>query len=171
MRKLCLLLSLTSLVACATPYQEMGFTGGVSSVRLGADLVEVRAKGNGLTSKARVRDFVLLRAANDTLNAGFTHFAILTESDTTTTKQTTLSKRTYTDSNTQVSGTMRNGRLDANANTQSTSTTYGGNTITSVRPGQTVLVQMLPSSDYQGLIYDAQLILNELSPKYVKQAE
>jgi hypothetical protein len=49
------------LGGCATKYQDMGFTGGVSAEPVMTDVYRILARGNGYTSADRVQDFVLLR--------------------------------------------------------------------------------------------------------------
>jgi hypothetical protein len=65
-----------SLVGCATRYQDMGFTGGVTAEQLTADTWRIIARGNGYTGSAQVQDFVLLKAAETTKAAGGRYFAI-----------------------------------------------------------------------------------------------
>lgn len=65
------------LASCATKYQEMGFTGGVSAQPVMTDVYRIQARGNAYTGSAAVQDFVLLKAAETTLAAGGSHFLIL----------------------------------------------------------------------------------------------
>src|SRR5437764_1386447 len=50
-------------VACATPYQRHGFTGGFSESQLDENVFRVNFRGNGYTSPERAADFTLLRSA------------------------------------------------------------------------------------------------------------
>jgi len=49
------------LCGCVTPYQNMGFTGGVDELQVSDVMDRITARGNGYTSSERVQDFVLLR--------------------------------------------------------------------------------------------------------------
>ena len=70
---------------CATPYQEMGFRGGVSSTQVNDSVYEINARGNGMTSSTRVRELSLLRAADICQANGFTNFVVLDDSASQTT--------------------------------------------------------------------------------------
>jgi uncharacterized lipoprotein len=74
-------LILVTLAACSTGYQEMGLTGGVKAEQMSADTFRVTARGNGLTEKTTVEDYVLLKAAETTKEAGGTHFVIINAED------------------------------------------------------------------------------------------
>ena len=65
------------LAGCASRYQEMGPTGGVTAAKMTEDVYRVSARGNALTEPTRIQDFVLLKAAETTLAAGRTHFVII----------------------------------------------------------------------------------------------
>src|SRR4051794_6818971 len=79
MRKIVVALGLAvALAGCQTQYGEMNpITGGVTAEQVTTDVYRISAKGNGYTSAARVQDFVLLKAAETTLAAGATHFALV----------------------------------------------------------------------------------------------
>ncbi len=64
------------MTACATKYQDAGFTGGVRAEQLTADTYRIVARGNGYTSGTTVQDYALLKAAETTQKAGGTHFLI-----------------------------------------------------------------------------------------------
>src|SRR5690349_18439285 len=73
------------LAGCATPYTGgMGFAGGVDAEQITSDIYRIKARGNGYTSRSRVQDFVLLKAAETTLAAGKTHFILGGSEDATT---------------------------------------------------------------------------------------
>jgi hypothetical protein len=90
MRKLILSLGLTlacaGLAGCATPetpYQpfvahgEAGIHGGYSEQRLAADRYLVRFHGNSMTSRDRVEDYMLYRAAELTLQNDDDWFVVI----------------------------------------------------------------------------------------------
>jgi hypothetical protein len=72
---------LLGLCGCATPYQEMGFMGGVEAQQMTADTYRIVARGNGFTGSHAVQDFTILKAAETAKKAGATHFAIISASD------------------------------------------------------------------------------------------
>jgi len=73
------LATLTALAACTlqpTPYQPLGETGGYEEARLQPQVYRVSFRGNRATAETTVLDFLYLRCAELTQQAGFTHFAI-----------------------------------------------------------------------------------------------
>jgi len=73
------------LAGCATPYQEMGALGGVSTAQTGNDTFRISSRTNAYTDPAAAQDFVLMKAAETALKHGATHFAIIDETDVTRT--------------------------------------------------------------------------------------
>ena len=71
----CILVCL--LAGCATSYHAKGSLGGYSDSQLGQDEYIVYFSGNGFTATERSRDFCLLRAAELTLQKGYTHFVVM----------------------------------------------------------------------------------------------
>lgn len=71
------------LSGCATRYHANGLTGGFSETLLAPDMYRVAFKGNGYTDPERAQDFALLRAAELTIQRGFTCFAVLDERNST----------------------------------------------------------------------------------------
>lgn len=71
------------LASCATPYQEMGALGGVTAAPLSPDLYRISARGNGYTDRTMVQDYVLLKAAETTRDAGGKWFSIMGDQDAT----------------------------------------------------------------------------------------
>jgi hypothetical protein len=69
------------LAGCATPYQEMGFSGGVTAAQVSSDVYRISARGNGYTSDTAIQDYALLKAAETTKAAGGTHFQVLSGRD------------------------------------------------------------------------------------------
>lgn len=61
---------------CATAYQPSGLTGGFDETRLNDRTVQVRFRGNGMTSVSRAQDFVLRRGAELTLESGRRWFSM-----------------------------------------------------------------------------------------------
>lgn len=79
-----LLCAAVCLSGCATPYQQMGFTGGVKATRITSDVALISARGNGFTDPDTIQTYALRRAAEETLNDGFDLFRIQTDEDRTT---------------------------------------------------------------------------------------
>lgn len=115
------------LAACATKYQEMSFTGGVSAEPVMTDVYRIIARGNGYTSPDRVQDFALMKAAETTLGAGGNYFVIVNEADRTNV----------------VSGETP-GMMQTSVVGHTAFTTYTpGSTYTFVKPGEAVLIRVL----------------------------
>lgn len=76
---------LLGLAGCSTPYQGMGFGGGVEAQRMTADTYRIVARGNGYTSSVAIQDYTVLKAAETTKLAGGTHFVIVNSADATRT--------------------------------------------------------------------------------------
>lgn len=66
---------------CSTPYQEMGFTGGVTAQQITASTFRIVARGNAYTGKTRVQDYALLKAAEVTKSNGATHFVVVSSEE------------------------------------------------------------------------------------------
>lgn len=83
----CLALALSGLAAvvvlsgCATAYQAKGFTGGFSETLLAPDTFKVQFSGNGYTSAERASDFVILRAADKSMELGCNYFGVASEAN------------------------------------------------------------------------------------------
>jgi hypothetical protein len=76
MTKPILALSVCVLAGCATPYQATGFQGGIDSGPISDDEFWVSLTGNvGLDPQA-AESSLLRRAAELTLDHGFTHFVV-----------------------------------------------------------------------------------------------
>lgn len=69
------------LTGCATPYQDMGAMGGVTAAQMTDDVWRITSRGNLYTDAAAIQDHVLLKAAETTIAAGRTHFAIVGKHD------------------------------------------------------------------------------------------
>jgi len=79
------------LASCATPYQEIFLTGGVSGKLLTPETAQIEVKLNGFSSSTLLRPSTVLKAAEFTLENGFGHFEItLTVSGTSKPKATVV---------------------------------------------------------------------------------
>jgi hypothetical protein len=74
-------LAALGLVGCTTPYQSMGFSGGVEAHQMTANTFRIVARGNGYTSGTTIQDYVALKAAETTRQAGGTHFLVISAGD------------------------------------------------------------------------------------------
>ena len=79
--RIALVLFLLALGGCSTPYQSMGFLGGVEAQRVTADTYRIVARGNAYTGGTAIQDYTMLKAAETTKAAGATHFAMISASD------------------------------------------------------------------------------------------
>lgn len=59
------------------------YGSGVSASRIDQTTMQISARGNGWTDASTVREHALLRAAQETLKAGYGHFQVLSVSDQT----------------------------------------------------------------------------------------
>lgn len=83
------------LTSCSTGYKEMGFGGGVTAEQVSSDTFRIKARGNGFTSKSKVEDFVMMKAAEITLQSGGTHFFLSNTRDAS--RNATIQSPTYVD--------------------------------------------------------------------------
>ena len=146
-----------SAAACATKYQEMGWTGGVSAQPITNDTYGVSAGGNAYTRASTVQDYVLLKAAETTVAAGKTHFVIVNAEDT--------SKRQI-DQDAGVMNTTVHGSV--------TFSTYTpGSTSVTVKPGKDIYIRVFTPSPNEPAITNsirAEEIIANIGPR-VKRPE
>jgi len=134
------------LGACATPYQEMGFTGGVSATQLTADTFQIVAEGNGYTSTATIERYALRKAAEVTIANGYDLFVIASAADQG-----------------RVAGVMTNSQFNSYGNSGFAS----GYSTSIFKPGQTMTVKTFKGSkpsDAPANLYDARELLRYLVP-------
>ena len=143
-------LSLT-LAACATPYNggKMGAMGGVEAQFITNDTARISARGNAYTDKARMTDFVLLKAAETAKERGFSHFAIISADDASRAGTIT------------TPGTMQ---TTVYGNTAYSTYSPGAN-IPYVKPGQDAFVRFCKGSC--GGMMRASEIISNMGPKYL----
>ena len=151
------LLALTILCGCATKYQDMGFTGGVTAEPVMTDVYRIVARGNGYTSSDRIQDFVLLKASETTLAAGSAYFVILDQKDRT---------------NVAVGQTP--GMVQTNVVGNTAFTTYTpGSTYNVVRPGEALMIRVLRLNPGQAAppgAWPAQDLANTIGPRLKSQS-
>jgi hypothetical protein len=141
-----------ALAACATKYQEMGFSGGVAAEPVMTDVYRIVARGNGYTTPDRVQDFALMKAAETTLGAGGNYFVIINEADRT-----------------NVATGQTPGFAQTNVVGHTAFTTYTpGATYNTVKPGEAVLIRVLRLAANQPAppgAFPAQDIVNTIGPR------
>ncbi len=79
--RMLLSLILMFAVGCATPYQKLSGKFGYDDFRITEDVFEVSFSGNAKTPASTVSRYVFRRAAEVTLQNGFTHFLPMQEAD------------------------------------------------------------------------------------------
>jgi len=162
------------LAGCATPYQSIESLnlngGGYADAQIAEDMFTVSFRGNGYTSRDRVDNMALLRAADITLENGFRYFIILDQdksvrSDTHTTPVRASSRLTnlrvspadpiYGPNYVQVTGNIE-------------TSVSGGNSITWHRERSSLsIVCYYRKPVAEGVVsYDATFIQKSLKEKY-----
>lgn len=185
------LLSLILAGCGGVPYQEIGDSGGHSTVPLGGDKFEIRYLSNssGQQASTRMRELTLLRAAEVALDYGYAYFVVETETEDAQTKWTMRS----TTSRVGGMGTSTGG---IGIGTGGTGIGIGGSsggigigsggvgmgggypssgTITSSTPVPVLIPELsirihchkdVPTKAYQGVLYDAARIRDILAAQY-----
>lgn len=148
------------LGGCSTKYGQMGFTGGVDAQRIDDRTVRVSGRGNGYTDPVTVREFVLLKSAEETLGAGYRYFSVVGSADASR-------SGTYTTPGTATTNVYGYG------NYATAQTTYTpGYTVDIFKPGQDVMIRMYSEQEVGAQapagLYDAAQIKKYLGPKYIK---
>ncbi len=145
------------MVACATDYQDSGFTGGFSETLLSENVVKIHFRGNAYTSAERTSDFTLLRAAEFSLERGYSHFVILETND-------------WVKTSTQTTGGSTKTESSYNFETQKYekhSVATSPKTVTTHKPRSELTIMMFGSKpDTEGLIFDANFIRESIRTKY-----
>ncbi|HSZ74464.1 MAG TPA: hypothetical protein VK779_06575 [Rhizomicrobium sp.] len=130
------------LVSCATPYQSMGLRGGVSATQIDNDTLRISGRGNGFTDPATIQNYVLVKAAQETMARHFVSFEIVGDRDTSRGGAVVLpgTATSYTTGNATAYGY---GNTATAYGTSTTNTTYmPPQAIPFVKPGEDVIVKM-----------------------------
>src|SRR4051812_40525648 len=90
MRTLVAVVALCALAGCTGP--ETPYAEAVQAARLDSTTLRIAGQVNEWTPDARVQDYVLLRAAEETLAAGYSHFRVLERRDSSRLITTTTSE-------------------------------------------------------------------------------
>jgi hypothetical protein len=161
------LLVAVTISGCATPYQEMGFLGGVDSSQIDATTLRISARGNSFTDVGQIRDYVMLKAAEETLAHGYDMFLIVAEHDAT--EVDTFSTPQSHDAPVQAMGFGPRGPISVIGT--ATYTTTSTSTITS--PGQDTTIKMYRGVKPAGAplsLYVAREVVAFMAPRLRKGA-
>lgn len=166
--RLFVLVLAVAVTGCATPYQSKGFGGGFSETQINARTFIVSFRGNGFTSREQVEEMALLRAAELTLQKGFRAFTLNDRRSTVATRRLSLPQETVTTGQVFVDP-----YAPGIATFRQTSTSTGGGSVRVHKPREQMTVVMLSEAEARQeatgpTIYDAQLLANQLRPKYAR---
>ena len=152
------LMTIVFISSCATSYQSQGMSGGYVDTQLSETLWKVSVNGNGYTSSSQVGDYALLRASELTLEKGYKYFVIASDNQN---KKSSMAKIGGNSSSTY-------GNINSNGSFNAT-TNYSTPTYVPVNKYENTLVYEMLSEKVDGVfVYDAQLIYDSLSAKYIK---
>lgn len=171
MKKALSTLLLMFVFGCATPYQEVGFGGGVSASVIDGKHVRISAKGNAFTDRAIIQEYALLRAAEETLALNKRYFAIVTSEDTTRYSQYTTPTQTQSTTSGTVTANTFGSTTFGNYSSNTNTTSYGGQTYNFVKPGTDVIIRTFAEGEIdpaQSSVFDARAIMEHLGAKYIK---
>lgn len=150
MKKVLLLTAVFMFVTgCATGYHERGLSGGYSETALSPRIYSVSFKGNGYTGSDRAAELALLRAAEITIDKGFTHFTVIDKASASSIAS-----------------------LNSHANSSFSSTAYGTSygsaqtRTTAVRKPSSNMTVYLMGAEAPEWAYDANFLIRSLSGKY-----
>lgn len=144
------------LSGCATPYQpqKSAYGYGYSETQLAENIFSVRFIGSGADGAPVVSDYALLRAAEVTLEHGYTHFGIVDSKDEIKYSSVTVPATTVYTPNI-FAGTT-------------TATTSGGGTYIGYEPQsfKTIVCYKGKPEDDKGVVFDAAFLKESLRKKY-----
>lgn len=165
-RTLLFLCSIFILSGCTTPYGDMGFTGGVEATQIDDRTIRVHARGNAYTSSAIIQDYVLLKAAEETLRLGFDLFTVIDSESYSKTGAFTTPGTAHTTGHAYSTGNYAYG--------SATTTYYPGQTFYYSKPRSDIVVQMFEGEMPENApanLFDAQTVYKYLGAKYIKESE
>lgn len=146
-----------SLAGCATGFQSNGFTGGFSDFQMAQDVYRISFRGNAFTSSDATTEMAMLRAAQLTLEAGYSHFAVMNEGESYST--------TYiAQPGSSTTMIQPNGAGGYNAWTHSNP----GALVPVNKPRSEIVVRMFHDGSSGGM--DARQVFARLAPRYAPNA-
>ncbi len=152
------LLGALLLIGCASRYENSGPTGGYSETWSAPDSFRVTFQGNDHTTLERAKDFAMLRAAELTLQHGFTWFRVVNEENSGQT--TTVTSTSQADTQVTINYSSPDVRVPAGP------TYTPGQTSVSSPPKTWLLVQCLKEKPADGSTFDAAALQQSLRQKY-----
>lgn len=163
-----LLVLISTVASCATPYQAKSLTGGYSDTQLAPDVFRIYFRGNVPTSKERAEDFALLRAAELSLQRGFKYFAIMgAESSSTQIGSFTIPGSAQTTGTAFATGNIGTPGTATYTGTYSGTTTYTpSTTFQMAKPHTSLLIKCFPDKPGNIYTFDAAFIVQSLKQKY-----
>jgi hypothetical protein len=150
------------ITACSTPYQPNGLGGGYSDTKLNDNTYMVSFRGNGYTGSATLFNLILRRAADLTVQNGYSYFAILSGGQDVSNSVYSTPGYISTNASGQYSSFgYYGGQYNGSANSIITPPSYH----VVRRLTDTVIVKMFKKQDPQGTLYKAQSILQQYAQK------
>jgi len=151
------------LASCATTYHPNdNISGGFSDFQVERGAFRVTFQGNGYSTPHQVEEMALMRAAEMTLERGYSFFQVVL-SDANT-RSSTYTTPTYSATSGQVRSYGNTASFTARTNT------YGGQAVRIDKPSITIGVLCFverPANDARGVVYDARMLFDSLAPKYL----
>ncbi len=163
MKQVMIVVCVLVLAGCATAYKPAGWGGGYSDMKLQDDLYKVSFGGNAYTSKGKVENYALLRSAELALENGYKYFIIVKNDASIATSSFTTPARANTTGSVYGSGNY--------ATYSGTTTVSGGQTYVYNKPSADMTIKCFKEDpkDVNGLVYDAQQIMDNLKSQYKLQ--
>ncbi|NVJ62200.1 MAG: hypothetical protein HWE27_17570 [Gammaproteobacteria bacterium] len=158
MKFFCFLTFIFFLTACATPYQQRGFSGGFSETQYDENIFLVSFNGNAYTSGQRAADFTLLRSAELSLEKGYKYFVIINSQSHASQSVVTTPTRSTTTANVSAYGNTAYGTA--------TTTTTGGNSYIVSKPSTSNMIVLLKEKPDGTYAFNAQFLAKSLKAKY-----
>lgn len=153
-----------ALSSCATPYQGMGLTGGVTATRIDETTVEIYAAGNGFTNQETISHYVMRKAAEETLADGYDLFLIVDRRNRSRVSQFTTEGQI----NTSTTGTY-SGYGNTVYGTSNTNGTYTPpQTYNIFKPGEGATIKMfrgMKPTDAPANLFDAHEVSRFMTPQ------
>lgn len=164
-----LVLSIFIVAACSTPYQERGLFGGVSATQIDETTLRVTGRGNAYTDPATIQDYVLLKAAEETVAHGYDMFLIV---DTQSSQKmgAVMTPGTSRSVTTGSASAYGYGNYAYGVGSATTTTThYPGQTFLYSKPRTDIVVKMLKGAkpaDAPAGLFVAEEVIKYLRPRY-----
>ena len=146
MKRLVSIISILSILSCATTYQSQGFSGGFKETQLDVDVYSVVFNGNGFTSLEKTKDFTLLRSAELTLENGYKYFVIVDSDSFIDKKVGSIPTQTYNYSTGQYDTTQQ--------------------AFTANKPKSSNTIKMMKTKPRNGFSYNAEFLVKSIKERY-----